>query len=83
MTGGKSGAFATLLVAGAALAQTPPLAVGSEPPSVVVTATSVAQPAFETPAAVDVVSGRTLKEGQRQVNLSETLARVPGLNIGD
>ena len=55
----------------------------AEPPSVVVTVTSVAQPSFDTPAAVDVVSGRTLKEGQRQVNLSETLARVPGLNIAD
>ena len=66
----------------AALAQTP-LASDAEPPAVTVTATSVAQPAFDTSAAVDVVSGRTLKEGQRQVNLSETLARVPGLNIGD
>ena len=83
MRGGTSGALATLLVAGAAIAQTPPLATEGEPPTVVVTATSVAQPAFETPAAVDVVSGRALKEGQRQVNLSETLARVPGLNIGD
>ena len=55
----------------------------AEPPAVVVTVTSVAQPAFDTPAAVDVVSGRTLKEGQRGVNLSETLARVPGLNISD
>ena len=65
------------------LAQAPPLTSDAAPPSVTVTATSVAQPAFDTPAAVDVVSGRTLKEGQRQVNLSETLARVPGLNIGD
>ncbi len=81
MRGGR--ALATLLVSGAAFAQTPPLTADGEPPSVVVTATSVAQPAFETPAAVDVVSGRALKEGQRQVNLSETLARVPGLNIGD
>ena len=60
-----------------------PLRSDAEPPAVTVTATSVAQPAFDTSAAVDVVSGRTLKEGQRQVNLSETLARVPGLNIGD
>ena len=64
-------------------AQTPPLASDAEPPAITVTATSVAQPAFDTPAAVDVVSGRTLKEGQRQVNLSETLARVPGLHIGE
>ena len=55
----------------------------AEPPAVVVTVTNVAQPAFDTPAAVDVVSGRTLREGQRGVNLSETLARVPGLNISD
>ncbi len=61
----------------------PAFAQQAEPPSVVVTVTSVAQPAFDTPAAVDVVSGRTLKEGQRGVNLSETLARVPGLNISD
>ncbi len=60
-----------------------PTANPPEPPSVVVTVTSVAQPSFDTPAAVDVVSGRTLKEGQRQVNLSETLSRVPGLNIAD
>lgn len=77
-------AFAALAAMGvAAQAQTAPLASDAEPPAVTVTATSVAQPAFDTAAAVDVVSGRTLKEGQRQVNLSETLARVPGLNIGD
>ena len=67
----------------AALGSAPLRAQAVEPPSVVVTVTSVAQPAFDTPAAVDVVSGRTLKEGQRGVNLSETLARVPGLNIAD
>ena len=55
----------------------------AEPPAVTVTATSVAQPAFDTPAAVDVLSGRTLREGQRGVNLSETLSRVPGLHIAD
>ena len=71
------------LAAAVATGQTSPLASTAEPPSVVVTVTSVAQPAFDTPAAVDAVSGRTLKEGQRQVNLSETLARVPGLHIGD
>jgi len=63
--------------------QTSPDAAVADVPSVVVTVTSVAQPSFDTPAAVDVVSGRTLKEGQRQVNLSETLSRVLGLNIAD
>ena len=67
----------------AALWTAPLRAQELEPPSVVVTVTSVAQPAFDSPAAVDVVSGRTLREGQRGVNLSETLARVPGLSISD
>lgn len=57
--------------------------VAPDPATVVVTVTGVAQPGFDTPAAVDAVSGRTLREGQRQVNLSETLARVPGLHIAD
>ncbi len=76
-------AAACAIAAPAAFAQSVPLVSDAEPPSVTVTATSVAQPAFDTPAAVDLVGGRTLKEGQRQVNLSETLARVPGLHIGD
>ena len=76
-----SAAAALAGIHAAAFAQ--PIANPPAPPEVVVTVTSVAQPSFDTPAAVDVVSGRTLKEGQRQVNLSETLARVPGLNIAD
>ena len=74
-----------LLVATTCIAQNAvkPLDAGGTAATVVVTVTSVAQPSFDTPAAVDVVTGRSLKEGQRQVNLSETLARVPGLNIAD
>ncbi len=79
------GAAVLAACAGTTLAQPTAAALATEaaPPSITVTATSVAQPAFDTPAAVDVMSGRTLKQAQRQVNLSETLARVPGLNIGD
>jgi len=66
--------------AGGAVAQG---AAAPEAPGVVISVTSVAQPSFDTPAAIDAVGGRTLREGQRQVNLSETLARVPGLNIAD
>ena len=55
----------------------------AEPPSVVISVTNVAQPSFDLPASVDAISGAQLKEGQRQVNLSETLSRVPGLNIAD
>lgn len=49
-------------------------------PTVTVTATpGVAQSTFDTPASVDVVPGEVLRNAQLQVNLSETLARVPGL----
>lgn len=78
-----------LRAAGAALLSVPAAVLAqvvtspAEPPSVVISVTSVAQPSFDLPASVDAVSGAQLKEGQRQVNLSETLSRVPGLNIAD
>jgi iron complex outermembrane recepter protein len=48
---------------------------------VVVTATRSATNPFDVPASVDVVDGETLRNGQLQVNLSETLARIPGINV--
>ena len=79
----------TFRAAGAALLWVPAAVFGqaatspSEPPSVVISVTSVAQPAFDLPASVDAVSGAQLRDGQRQVNLSESLSRVPGLHIAD
>jgi iron complex outermembrane receptor protein len=35
--------------------------------------------AFDTPASIDVIDGATIHNGQLQVNVSETLQRVPGL----
>ena len=47
---------------------------------VVVTATpGIAQTAFDVPASVDVISAEQLQNSQLQVNLSETLVRVPGV----
>jgi iron complex outermembrane receptor protein len=46
---------------------------------VVVTATRVEQAAFDLPLAIDAVERATLQDGQPQVNLSEALARVPGI----
>jgi iron complex outermembrane recepter protein len=46
---------------------------------VVVTATRSASRAFDLPASIDVIDATTLHEGQPQVNLSETLGRVPGV----
>ncbi len=48
-------------------------------PVVVTPTPGVAQDAFDTPASVDVVSGETLRNAQLQVNLSESLVRVPGV----
>jgi iron complex outermembrane receptor protein len=47
----------------------------------VVTATRVSQTVSEVPAAVDVVSGAQIREAGPLVNLSEALARVPGLVV--
>jgi iron complex outermembrane receptor protein len=48
--------------------------------TVVVTPTpGVAQRGFDTPASVDVVPGATLRDAQLGINLSESLARVPGI----
>ena len=68
---------ATSLAASAALAQTP-AAVAVAP--VVVTATRVAADPFNLPMAVNVVDAEAISEGQLQVNVSESLQRVPGVN---
>jgi iron complex outermembrane receptor protein len=50
---------------------------------VVVTGTRQETNSFDLPMSIDVVSGDTLREGQAQINLSETAARIPGVNIGN
>jgi iron complex outermembrane receptor protein len=49
--------------------------------TVVVTATRLPQAGFELPAAIDAVEGRVIREDNPQVNLSETLNRVPGIVV--
>ncbi|MBK7658214.1 MAG: TonB-dependent receptor [Betaproteobacteria bacterium] len=46
-----------------------------------VTATRIPQPGFDVPAAIDVVDARAISEGKLQVNLSESLGRVPGIVV--
>lgn len=46
---------------------------------VVVTATRQAQNSFDLPIAIDVVEQQNIKDGQLQMNLSESLIRVPGI----
>jgi iron complex outermembrane receptor protein len=49
--------------------------------TVVVTATRLPQAGFDLPAAIDAVDGRVIREDNPQVNLSETLNRVPGIVV--
>lgn len=67
---------------GASLLLASPYSLGqqrTEP--IVVTATRSAVNPFDVAASIDVVDGETLRSGQLQVNLSETLARIPGINV--
>jgi iron complex outermembrane receptor protein len=48
---------------------------------IVVTATRSAERAFDLPVAIDTVDRDQIQNGQLQVNLSESLARVPGMSI--
>jgi iron complex outermembrane receptor protein len=49
--------------------------------TVVVTATRLPQPGFDIPAAIDAVDSAVIREDNPQVNLSETLNRVPGIVV--
>src|ERR1041385_6919185 len=48
---------------------------------VAASATRVPQPSLEIPASVDRIYGDELREGRPQVNLSESLGRVPGIVV--
>jgi iron complex outermembrane receptor protein len=63
----------------AQLQATVPVLEGSLSPVVISVTRGVEQRAFDTPASVDVVDAATIHNAQLQVNLSEALARVPGV----
>jgi iron complex outermembrane receptor protein len=48
---------------------------------VVVSATRSAERAFDLPVAIDTVTSDQIQRGQLQINLSESLARVPGMSV--
>ena len=52
-------------------------------PSVVITATRIATPAFDVPASIDSIDSAQIRDGRLQVNLSESLGSVPGLQARD
>jgi iron complex outermembrane receptor protein len=50
---------------------------------VVVTATRIEQNSFDVPASIDVVNSAQIHDQQLQTNLSESLARVPGVTVAN
>ncbi|RYY90576.1 MAG: TonB-dependent receptor, partial [Comamonadaceae bacterium] len=72
-------AAAGLVVAFQASAQDGPAAGPTLPTIVVTPGLGAAQRAFDTPASIDVVPGSALRDDKLGINLSESLARVPGL----
>ena len=67
------GALVGLLLAPASQAQTLP--------EVVISATRAQQQSFDAPAAIQAVGREAIEDGGAQINLSESLKRVPGLTI--
>ena len=63
----------------AQLRATVPVLEGSLSPVVISVTRGVEQRAFDTPASVDVIDAQAIRNGGPQVNLSEALARVPGV----
>ena len=74
-------AVATAQTLPQALAQAPAQQSGQE--SVVITAGGVERRTFDTPYAVSVVSAEDLRAAGPGVNLSEVLARVPGITASN
>src|SRR6266850_3817424 len=54
---------------------------GAQVETVVVTATRSPQSTLEIPASVDRLEGEEIREDRQQVNLSESLGRVPGIAV--
>jgi iron complex outermembrane receptor protein len=65
---------------GTALALVPALVFAQED-AVVVSATRAPRPSLEVPASVDRIYAEEIREGRPQVNLSESLGRVPGITV--
>lgn len=47
--------------------------------SVVITATRIEQSSFDVPVSIDVIDKERIRDGQYQVNASESLVRIPGI----
>src|SRR6267142_5834227 len=67
-------------VAAMLLAMAPACAVAQDD-VVVITATRQPQSTLEIPASIDRIYADEIREGRPQVNLSESLGRVPGISV--
>ncbi|HEY3326215.1 MAG TPA: TonB-dependent receptor [Novimethylophilus sp.] len=76
-------AVAGTFVATCGWAEEPPKTPDTVVAPVVVTATRSEQNSFDLPVSIDAISGETLREGQLQVNLSESAVRVPGVVVNN
>jgi iron complex outermembrane receptor protein len=65
----------------ALLAALAPALVHAQQDAVVITATRTPQPSLQVPASVDRIEAEEIREGRPQVNLSESLGRVPGIVV--
>src|SRR5687768_3642614 len=65
---------------GACFALVAPLSLAQDD-AVVVTATRAPRPSMEVPASVDRIYADEIRDGRPQVNLSESLGRVPGITV--
>jgi len=57
------------------------IALAQQQETITVSTTRLPQAGYDLPAAIDAVDSRVIREGNPQVNLSETLNRVPGINV--
>jgi iron complex outermembrane receptor protein len=51
--------------------------------TVFITATRLPQAGFDIPASIDAVTGNVIREDNAQVNLSESLNRIPGIVVSN
>lgn len=59
------------------------LEADANPVTIVVTGSRIRQPSFDLPASISTLTSSQIRDGQWQVNSSESLQRVPGLHVQD
>jgi iron complex outermembrane receptor protein len=79
----RAASLAAALACASAEAQQPPAGKPTVLPPVVTSATRVEDDSFDLPVAIDRVDRDVIREDKPQVNLSESLNRVPGIVVNN